>query len=87
MTEFGQSLMTASPHGPRQTVERSQWTRADQIPEEPTHLWDTEWHHHRQCRPRLCLNWLNELIEVLGAGLTSLLSRFFSLNGKVHSRS
>jgi hypothetical protein len=35
MTELGQSLMGASPHGPRQPVQRSKRTRADQIPEEP----------------------------------------------------
>src|SRR5712692_10473212 len=77
MTELGQSLMTASPHGPRQAVQWSKRTYTDEIPEEPTDFRDGKRHHYRQCRPRLCLNWLNELIGELSAGLGSLLSRFF----------
>jgi hypothetical protein len=75
--EFGQSLMGASPHGPRQPVQRSKRERPDQIPEEPTDFWNGKRHHHRQRRPRLCLNWLNELAGGLDAGLSSLISRFF----------
>ena len=77
MTKPGQSLMAASPHRPRQTVQRSQWSDPNEIPEEPTHLWDTQRDHHGQCRPRWRLNWLNEFVGMLGAGLGSLISRFF----------
>src|SRR5258708_2646581 len=75
MTELGKSLMAASPHRPRQPMQRSQWSDPDEIPEERTAFRDTQRHHHR---PRWRLNWLNELVGVLGAALTSLLSRFFS---------
>src|SRR5712692_4780300 len=74
MTELGKSLMAASPHRPRQAMQRSQWSDPDEIPEEPTDFRDTQRHHHR---PRWRLNWLNELVEVVGTGLASLLSRFF----------
>jgi hypothetical protein len=77
MTEFGQSLMATSPHRPRQTVQGSQGSGTNEIPEEPTHLWDTQRDHHGQCKPRWRLNWLNELVGMLGAGLGSLISRFF----------
>ena len=79
MTELCQSLMGASPHGPRQPVQRSKRTRTDEIPEEPTDFWDTQRHHHR---PRWRLNWLNDLVGVLDAGLSSHLSRFFSDRAK-----
>src|SRR5712692_6782793 len=75
MTELGKSLMAASPHRPRQAMQRSQWSDPDEIPEEPTDFRDTQRHHHR---PRWRLNWLNELVEVVGTGLASLLSRFFT---------
>src|SRR6266851_5351058 len=75
MTELGKSLMAASPHRPRQAMQRSQGSDPDEIPEEPTDFRDTQRHHHR---PRWRLNWLNELVEVVGTGLASLLSRFFS---------
>src|SRR6266849_10372612 len=78
MTEFGQSLMATSPQRPRQAVQWSKRTYTDEIPEEPTDFRDGKRHHHRQCRPRLCLNWLNELVGELSAGLGGLLSRFFS---------
>src|SRR2546422_10163918 len=77
MTELGQSLMGASPHGPRQSVQRSKRTRADQIPEEPTDFRDGKRHHHGQRRPRWRLNWFNDLVGMLDAGLSSPLSRFF----------
>src|SRR5712692_4179496 len=79
MTELGKSLMAASPHRPRQAMQRSQWSDPDEIPEEPTDFRDTQRHHHR---PRWRLNWLNELVEVVGTGLASLLSRFFSVRAK-----
>jgi hypothetical protein len=78
MTEHGQSLMATSPQRPRQAVQRSKRTYADQIPEEPTDFRDAQRYHHGQCRPRWRLNWLNELVRMLGAGLGSLISRFFS---------
>jgi hypothetical protein len=82
MAKLGKSLMAASPHRPRQPVQRSQWSDPDEIPEEPTDFRDGKRHHHRQCRPRWRLNWLNELVGVLGAGLASLLSGFFSAERK-----
>ncbi len=77
MEEFVQSLMSTSPHGPRQAVQRSQWSDPDEIPEKPTHLWETQRHHHGQRRPRLRLNWESELVGLLGAALGSLISGFF----------
>src|SRR2546428_664429 len=45
MTKLGQSLMTASPHGPRQAVQWSKRTYTDQIPEEPTDFRDGKRSH------------------------------------------